>query len=178
MSCILHLIWQPQSCIGDSYINKRGYLQTCIFCYPLRHLIKNHLQIASWYHLRLMRLVFPPHIRFRVAVDKIHQQFLDLKCLGVHLSVIIWDTAWRKTRRSWLLSISPQAAHPPPSLNSQTSLIWCFIICTKPKRWENVLGLIGSLLNNNETGSRLGRKAHQTHLALMVLQSNEDSSGP
>ena len=186
MSCILHLIWQPQSCIGERYINKRGLLQTCVFCYSLRYLIKNHLQMLTDIIWDLWGLFshhtcyfgsFTREGRWRVAVDKIRQPFLYLKCLGEHLSGLIWARAWRKTCRSWLLSISSPASLFP-GLNSQTSLVWYFIICTKLKRWENVLGLIGSLLNNNETGSRLGRKAHQTHLALMVLQSNEDSSGP
>lgn len=187
MSCILHLIWQPQSCIGERYINKRGHLQTCVFCYPLRYLIKkNHLQMLTDIIWDLWGLFshhtcyfgsFTREGRLRVAVDKIRQPFLCLKCLGEHLSVFIWARAWRQTCRSWLLSIRSPASLSP-GLNSQTSLVWYFIICTKLKRWENVLGLIGSLLNNNETGSRLGRKAHQTHLALMVLQSNEDSSGP
>lgn len=130
MSCILHLIWQPQSCIGERYINKRGHLQTCVFCYPLRYLIKNHLQMLTDIIWDLWGL-FSHHTcyfgsstregRLRVAVDKIRQPFLCLKCLGEHLSVFIWARAWRQTCRSWLLSIRSPASLSPRSQFSDIS---------------------------------------------------------
>lgn len=52
-----------------------------------------------------------------------------------------------------------------------------FFICKRLKRWKNVLSLIESLSINNEFCSRLVKNAEQTHLTIMVLQSNEDSSG-